>query len=129
MPWSQFIKCFVDRGSFICHCLYFFIQGYDLTRLFIGSEATLGVITEATLRLHNIPKCSYALRVSFKDVADAASAARDTLTCGVAIGRCELLDTTMVKAINQANESLKWAENPTLLYEITGPSVSSVQVT
>lgn len=86
------------------------------------------MITEATLKLHNIPKYSYALRVSFRDIADAAATARDTLSSGVSVGRCELLDALMVRTVNQANDQLQWPENPILMYEITGPSIASVQV-
>ena len=57
---------------------------------------TLAIITEATLKLHGIPKFSYALRVSFPSVGTAAATARDTLNCGVSVGRCELLDEEMV---------------------------------
>mmetsp|Transcript_30234 Transcript_30234/g.50577 ORF Transcript_30234/g.50577 Transcript_30234/m.50577 type:complete len:426 (-) Transcript_30234:1340-2617(-) len=103
--------------------------GYDLTRLLIGSEGTLAIITEVTLKLHGIPKVSHAVRISFPDgVHAAATTAKDTLNCGVAIGRCELLDRTMVKLINQANPNLPeaWPEHTTLLYEITGISPESV---
>ncbi len=97
--------------------------GYDLTRLMIGSEGTLAIITEATLKIYGIPKVSYAVRMSFPSIHAAASTAKDTLNCGVTIGRCEMLDDTMVKLINQANPSNPlgpWPENTTLLYELTG---------
>ena len=101
--------------------------GYDLTRLLIGSEGTLAVITEATLKLHGIPKYSYALKIAFPSIIDAAATAAATLNCGVTVGRCELLDDTMVKIINNANPTMKqWDESTTLMYEITGPSASSV---
>ena len=101
--------------------------GYDLTRLLIGSEGTLAVITEATLKLHGIPKYSYALKIAFPTIKDAAATAAATLNCGVTVGRCELLDDTMVKIINNANPTMKkWDESTTLMYEITGPSASSV---
>lgn len=101
--------------------------GYDLTRLLIGSEGTLAIVTEATLKIHRIPKFSYALRVSFPSVKDAADTARDTLTGGVSIGRCELLDEEMIKIINHTNPSMKsWPEETLLLYELTGPSEQSV---
>jgi D-lactate dehydrogenase (cytochrome) len=104
--------------------------GYDLTRLLIGSEGTLGVITEVTLKLHNRPKISYAMRISFDNVVSAAATARDTLGCGVQVGRCELLDTDMVSILNEANQSKlssKWPIAHTLMYEITGLSDSSVR--
>ena len=98
--------------------------GYDLTRLFIGSEGTLGIVTEATLKLHNIPSFSYAMRLTFPDVASAAATARDTLRCGVSLGRCEMVDKQMVEVMNKyylqsgtSNSSESWDENTTLLYE------------
>lgn len=104
--------------------------GYDITRLLIGSEGTLAIITEATLKLHGIPKVSHAIRIAFPGgVKDAAMMARDTLNCGVTIGRCELLDDTMVKLINLSNPlnpQGPWPEYTTLLYEITGISIQSV---
>lgn len=68
--------------------------------------------------------------MSFKDIKDAAATARDTLNCGVVIGRCELMDECMVKITNLANSSKPedaWAENHTLMYEVTGPSMASIQ--
>ena len=103
--------------------------GYDLTRLLIGSEGTLAVITEATLKLHAIPAHKLALRVAFKDLLSASTMARDTLNCGVIIGRCELLDPEMVRIMNEANVGDDvWEEAPTLLYEITGHSEANVRV-
>jgi hypothetical protein len=65
--------------------------GYDITRLLIGSEGTLAVITEATLKLHGVPKVSHAVRIAFPGgVFAAATTAKDTLNCGVTIGRCEV---------------------------------------
>lgn len=106
--------------------------GYDITRLFIGSEGTLGVITEATLKIYGIPKVSHAVRISFprNGLVDAACTARDSLNCGVNVGRCELLDDEMVKMINLSNPNHvlgRWAEETTLLYEITGISEAAVE--
>ena len=87
----------------------------------------MAVITEATLKLHGIPKVSYAMRVSFPSVRDAAAAARDMLNCGVSVGRCELLDDTMVSIINATNPTMSpWPVKNTLMVELTGPSVASV---
>lgn len=99
-------------------------SGYDLTRLFIGSEGTLGIVTEATLKLHNVPSFSYAMRLTFPDVASAAATARDTLRSGVSVGRCEMVDKQMVEVMNryylQSDGSIphdSWDETTTLLYE------------
>ena len=103
--------------------------GYDLTRLFVGSEGTLGIITEATLKLAVRPQHSHAVLLSFATEEQAAACARDTLTCGVTVGRCELLDTSMVRVINAANAggpNAAWPERVTLMYEVTGISNESV---
>ena len=102
--------------------------GYDLTRLLIGSEGTLAVITEATLKVYPIPKVSHAIRITFpKGVKNASITAADTLNKGVTIGRCELLDDVMVQNINQATGNPHpWPEQTTLLYEVTGISEDSV---
>ena len=69
----------------------------------------------------NQPKVSYAMRVSFPSVRDAAAAARDMLNCGVSVGRCELLDDTMVHIINATNPTMTpWPEKNTLMVELTG---------
>ena len=103
--------------------------GYDITRLLIGSEGTLAVITEATLKVYPLPSHSYAVRVAFPSVAAAALCASDTLRKGITVGRCELIDEIMINDINAANPQLPggaWPEQVTLLYEITGPSSRSV---
>jgi D-lactate dehydrogenase (cytochrome) len=102
--------------------------GYDLTRLLVGSEGTLAVITEVTLKLHGIPKVSRAMRVCFDNVRDAAKTASETLNCGVTIGRCEMMDDVMVKVINSqgADPAQHWPEKVTLMYELTGVSDAAV---
>ena len=101
--------------------------GYDVTRLLIGSEGTLAVITEATLKVHRIPPFSYALSATFPSVYDAAAAARDTINSGISVGRCEMCDEVMVQTINAANPTMPpWPVKVTLLYELTGPSHASV---
>lgn len=101
--------------------------GYDLTRLLIGSEGTLAVITEVTLKIHAIPKVSYAMKISFPSIKHAALTASSTLNCGITIGRCELMDDKMIDVINQTNpSSVPWVSSTTLLYEITGHSHDSV---
>ena len=101
--------------------------GYDLARLFVGSEGTLAVATEVTLKLHPLPAHSHAVRVAFPSVEAAAKCASDTLRAGLTVGRCELIDDVMVKDINSANPSTQWPEEVTLLYELTGPSRRSVE--
>jgi D-lactate dehydrogenase (cytochrome) len=93
--------------------------GYDLTHLFIGSEGTLGVITELTVRLHGIPERVAAARVSFPSVAAAADTAIAAIQSGIALARCELLDTLMVQATN-AFSQLDEPESPALFVEFHG---------
>jgi D-lactate dehydrogenase (cytochrome) len=77
--------------------------GYDLTSLFCGSEGTLGVVTQATLRVWPVPAHVGAGRVSFGSVADAARAVAHLSCLGVDLVRCELLDTASVAAFNAYN--------------------------
>lgn len=100
--------------------------GYDVTRLLIGSEGTLAVITEATLKLHPIPRYAYALKVCFPSVKEAALAATGAQRSGVTLGRAELMDDTMVNILNKSNPSdQSWPEKVTLLFEVTGSSTAA----
>jgi len=93
--------------------------GYDLTRLFVGSEGTLGVITEVTVRLHPIPEAIAAAVVSFADVGSAVGAVVDTIQAAVPIARIELLDEVQMAACNAFSE-LDYPEQPTLFLEFHG---------
>ncbi len=93
--------------------------GYDLTRLFIGSEGTLGIITELTLRLRPIPEAISAAVCSFPSTQDAVGTAIAIVQSGVPIARCELLDATMMRAVN-AHSDLGRTEAPTLFLEFHG---------
>jgi D-lactate dehydrogenase (cytochrome) len=74
--------------------------GYNLTSLFVGSEGTLGVVTELTLRLHPIPEHVVVARAAFPSVEAACRAAAAIIGAGVAVSRCELLDALTVGALN-----------------------------
>lgn len=74
--------------------------GYNLTSLFVGSEGTLGVITEVTVRLHPIPDHIVVARAAFPSVEAACSAAAAMIAAGVAVTRCELIDATTIGALN-----------------------------
>jgi len=74
--------------------------GYNLTNLFVGSEGTLGVITELTLRLHPIPDHIVVARAAFPSVEAACRAAAGIIAAGVLVTRCELLDAMTIAALN-----------------------------
>ena len=97
--------------------------GYDLTHLFIGSEGTLGIITELTLRLHAIPEAVSAAACSLPSVDAAVATAIAIVQAGVPIARCELLDAAMMRAVN-AHSQLDQPEAPTLFLEFHGTPAS-----
>lgn len=96
--------------------------GYDLTRLMIGSEGTLGVITEATLRLRGIPETVLGGIAAFPDLDSAVSAVILLVQMGLDIGRVELLDAMQIRACN-AYSKLDLEETVTLFFECTGTEV------
>ncbi len=99
--------------------------GYDLTRLFVGSEGTLGVITEVTVRLYPIPEAISAAICSFPSIEAAVRTTIQTIQLGVPIARVELIDRNTVRMVN-AHSKLGLREEPMLLMEFHG-SPSSVK--
>jgi D-lactate dehydrogenase (cytochrome) len=93
--------------------------GYDLTRLIVGSEGTLAVVTEITLRVFGIPEKMAAAVSRFPTLADGVQAAIAVVRSGVAIARCEFLDAQCIKNVN-AHDGLDLEEAPTLLFEFHG---------
>ena len=93
--------------------------GYDLTRLMVGSEGTLGVITELTLKLHPLPESVAAAVCFFEDAKSAVDTTIEIIQMGVPIARCELLDTNAVRAVN-LHDKLGLTEKPMLLMEFHG---------
>jgi len=93
--------------------------GYDLTRLIVGSEGTLAIVTEITLRVFGIPEKMAAAVSRFPTLADGVQAAIAVVRSGVAIARCEFLDAQCIKNVN-AHDGLNLQEAPTLLFEFHG---------
>lgn len=93
--------------------------GYDLTRLFVGSEGTLGVFTEITLRLYPTPGSAIAARAVFPEMEAAGRAAVSMIRSGMQVGRLELVDARTVEAVN-AYKGTEYAVAPTLFLEFSG---------
>ena len=102
--------------------------GYDLTRLFVGSEGTLGIVTEATLKLTAAPKNQRVAVATFASVKDAAECVSRTVREGIPIAAVELLDDEQMKAVNLSGSTSKqWKEAPTLFFKFSGPSQGGVK--
>lgn len=97
--------------------------GYDLTRLMIGSEGTLGIITSITLKLHGIPETVTAAVCPFPTIENAVDCVIAAIQMGVPMARMELMDTVSMQAVN-AYSKLDYAEQPTLFLEFEGTPVS-----
>jgi D-lactate dehydrogenase (cytochrome) len=100
--------------------------GYDLTRLFVGSEGTLGVMTEITLRLYPIPESITAAVCSFPSIDAAVQTTIQIIQLGIPIARVELLDAHTVRAVN-AHDKLTLREAPMLLMEFHGSPASTAE--
>ncbi len=99
--------------------------GYDLTRLMIGSEGTLGIITEVTLRLHPVPDAIAAAVCAFASIDEAVQGVVALLQCGVPLARIELLDAMTIRSVN-AFSGLGYPEVPMLFLELHAYSSAAI---
>jgi D-lactate dehydrogenase (cytochrome) len=101
-------------------------SGFDLTRLFVGSEGTLGVITELTLRLYGRPEAVRAAVCPFESMAGAANTVIQTIQLGIPVARIEIIDEAQLRVVN-AYSKTSYPLAPTLFFEFHGISETAVE--
>ncbi|KAI0204114.1 RNA dependent RNA polymerase-domain-containing protein [Astrocystis sublimbata] len=102
--------------------------GYNLNSIFVGSEGTLGLVTEATLKLAIVPEETSVAVVTFPTIRDAAAAAAGIMQAGIPIGAIEVMDDVQMKVINLSGSTAPrvWKEEPTLFLKFAGTKPSVV---
>ncbi|MBN8189341.1 FAD-binding protein [Salipiger thiooxidans] len=100
--------------------------GYDLTALMVGSEGTLGLVTELTLRLHGVPEATSAGICAFPDMHAAVTAVMETIQMGIPMARIEFVDAATARAFT-AYSGMEMSEAPHLLVEFNGSPESVAQ--
>jgi D-lactate dehydrogenase (cytochrome) len=98
--------------------------GYDLTRLFVGSEGTLGIITEIQLRVYGIPEAITSAVCQFDSLGDAVNSVIMAIQLGIPMARIELLDEVQMRACIAFSNLTGYAETPTLFFEFHGTEAS-----
>ena len=101
--------------------------GYDLTRLYVGSEGTLGVITEVQLRLYGIPEAITSAVCQFPSLADAVNSVIAIIQAGIPVARIELLDEVQMQACIVYSKLAGYAARPTLFFEFHGTPASAAE--
>jgi D-lactate dehydrogenase (cytochrome) len=100
--------------------------GYNLNGLIVGSEGTLGIVTEATLKLAVVPEQSSVAVVPFGNIREAVSAAAKVIRSGVPVAALELMDGSLMQMVNASGvtKPREWKETPTLFFKFSGTSTS-----
>lgn len=100
--------------------------GYNLNSLFVGSEGTLGLVTEATLKLAIVPEAFQVAVVTFPSIRDAASAAAGVMQAGIPVAAMEVMDEVQMKVVNLGGATAPrvWKELPTLFFKFSGTKAS-----